>query len=394
MNKTNSKTNFYPYLMMFGHMFADMSTGALPAMLPFLIAAYGFNYASAAGIVFTATLISSLIQPIFGYLGDKVSRPWLTALGIFLSGLGVSLVGFLRSYPLLLAAASISSVGSALFHPEGGKLANMISGEKKATGMGIFSVGGNIGAAIGPIITSFALIGFGMKGSILLVLPCAVMSVVMLVHIKKLHLTASSAKNSNTPANITRVDDWSGFTKVTIAIFFRSIVMSSLITFIPIYWVSVLNAEISTGNIYLTVFSASGAVAILFGGRFADRFGFKKMIAICSAWLFPLMLVFSLTKSPVLSGVLIVLIAAALMGPHATLIAYAQDFMPNRVGFASGVSMGLAGSIGGIAAPLIGWIGDQHGMSTAMLIVAIISLGVLISVIFIPNENSSPQYQS
>ncbi|MDR0424493.1 MAG: MFS transporter [Clostridiales Family XIII bacterium] len=390
-----SKTgDFYPYLMMSGHLFADMSTGALPALLPFLIAAYGYNYASAAGIVFTATLFSSLIQPVFGYMGDKVSRPWLTGLGIFMSGLGVSLVGFTRRYALLLAAASISSIGNALFHPEGGKLANMIGGEKKATSMGIFSVGGNIGAALGPVAVSVTILSFGMHGSILLLVPCTIMAAVMLANIKNLQLTASAAQEVKASAGGTGADNWDGFVKVSVAIFFRAIVMSSLGTFIPIFWVSVLNSEISTGNLFLTVFSASGAVATLLGGRFADRFGFKRTIAVCSACLFPLMLAFTMSRSIWLSGILVALVAVALMGPHATLIAYAQEFLPNRVGLASGVSMGLAGSIGGIAAPLIGWVGDHQGMGAAMYIVAAISLGVLISVIFIPAKSRSPQYQS
>ncbi|MDR2109480.1 MAG: MFS transporter, partial [Coriobacteriales bacterium] len=150
------KSQLHSYLIMLGHLCTDINQGGLPAMLPFLIVAYDLSYASAAALVFASNIVSSVIQPLFGYLGDKLDRPWFMSLGIFLAGLGIALLGLVQDYWLLFACAMLSGIGVALFHPEGGKLANLIAGEKKGTSISNFSVGGNLGFSIGPILAAVA----------------------------------------------------------------------------------------------------------------------------------------------------------------------------------------------------------------------------------------------
>ncbi|MDR2277337.1 MAG: MFS transporter, partial [Vagococcus sp.] len=186
----------YRYLLMLGHMFTDINQGALPAIIPFLIASQGLSYASAASLVLAANLVSSFVQPFIGYLGDKKSRPWFMSVGIFLAGLGVALLGFSPSFFVSCLLASLSGIGVAMFHPEGGKIANYVAGSKKGSGMSIFAVGGNLGFAIGPIITSIALSIWGIKGSIVLIIPATIMSFVMFYFNQKL-TDISVTKKSN-----------------------------------------------------------------------------------------------------------------------------------------------------------------------------------------------------
>src|SRR5665647_1132970 len=121
-------------LLSAGHMFTDLNQGALPAILPFLILEQGLSYTAAAGLIFAANFASSIVQPVFGYLADRISKPWLMPIGIFLAGLGMAFTGLTANYWLLFAAVTVSGIGVAAFHPEGARMSNRISGEKKGTG--------------------------------------------------------------------------------------------------------------------------------------------------------------------------------------------------------------------------------------------------------------------
>ena len=125
-----------------GHLFTDISQGAIPAMLPFLLATDHLNYAAVSALVLAATISSSVIQPLFGHLSDRISLPWLMPIGPALAGLGVALAGFAPSYALTFAAIVVSGIGVAAFHPEGSRFANYVSGARRASGMSLFSVGG------------------------------------------------------------------------------------------------------------------------------------------------------------------------------------------------------------------------------------------------------------
>ena len=146
------KKSVYSYIMMLGHLCADLGGGALPAILPFLIAQKGITYTQAAGLTFALSSIGSAIQPIFGSMADKTSRPWLMSLGIFMAGCGISSLGFLDSYWAMFVAVAFTGIGAALFHPDGGRMANYVSGEKKGKGISLFAVGGNMGGACGPML--------------------------------------------------------------------------------------------------------------------------------------------------------------------------------------------------------------------------------------------------
>ena len=159
------KKSAYGYIIMVGHLCADLGGGALPAILPFLMVNRGITYEAAAGLTFALSSIGSLIQPLFGSMVDKTSRPWLMSLGILLSGCGVSMLGFFDNYWAMFAAVALTGVGSALFHPDAGRMANYVAGEAKGRGISNFSVGGNMGGALGPMLAVFGITLFGMKGT-------------------------------------------------------------------------------------------------------------------------------------------------------------------------------------------------------------------------------------
>jgi len=381
------KTKRYSYLLLLGHISTDLNQGALPALLPFLIAEHGFSYASAAGLIFASNLVSSIVQPLFGHLGDKIEKPQLMCLGVLLAGGGISLIGFMDNYWAMFFCAMLTGIGVALFHPEASKLAAYVSGENKGEGMSIFAVGGNIGFAIGPIICSALMLLLGMHGTaVFFVMGIAVTSILM-TQVKSIHAAALKQKEIALAAQSgERRDDWHSFMKVSLAMFCRSIIGTCLNTFVPLFWVYVLAQSVAAGNVHLTVFSVMGAVATLVGGKLADRIGFKRIVMICSVTSVPLLFMLALTRSPLIGTIMIVLIGLFLNGCHSTLVVIGQSFLPNRLGLASGVLYGLTVSVGGIAAPGVGFIADTHGIPAAMFTIACVGAAAMLFAILIPRS--------
>jgi FSR family fosmidomycin resistance protein-like MFS transporter len=132
-----------------GHAFTDLNQGALPALLPYFTLVYHFTYAQAAGLTFAATIASSVAQPFFGQMADRVPAAWLIPAGVFCAGLGMSLVGVVPTYPFMVLALIPAGLGVAAFHPEAARGMHAASGRLKATSMSVFSMGGTAGFALG-----------------------------------------------------------------------------------------------------------------------------------------------------------------------------------------------------------------------------------------------------
>ena len=152
-----------------GHLVTDLAQGSLPAFLPFLVDEFGLSYTMAAALVLAGTFASSIIQPLFGLWSDARGALWLLPAGVAIAGVGMGAAALAPSYPLVVLAVVVSGLGVAAYHPEGSKFASYVSGGRRASGMAFFSVGGNIGFALGPLVASFVIItlGFGLRGGVL-----------------------------------------------------------------------------------------------------------------------------------------------------------------------------------------------------------------------------------
>src|SRR4051794_10909260 len=190
-----------------GHLVTDLAQGALPALLPFLVHRFDLTYLQAGAIILVATTSSSIVQPLFGQWSDRRGAEWLLAAGPLASGIGVSLLGFAPNYPAVILCVLLSGIGVAAYHPEGTKYAAWVSGhERRSTGMAIFSVGGNIGVAIGPVLAGSLAAGLGLHGTAFLVLPGLATAAALLAVTPRLKRAAghgrARALTADTP------DDW------------------------------------------------------------------------------------------------------------------------------------------------------------------------------------------
>ncbi|MDR3200933.1 MAG: MFS transporter [Spirochaetales bacterium] len=376
------------WILSAGHMFTDMNQGALPAILPFLIVAGGLSYSGAAGLTFAIALSSSVIQPLFGIWADKMSKPWLMPVGILMAGGCLSLIGFFpRHYSVMFTAAIFSGIGIAAFHPEAARIANHMAGSKKGGGMSIFSVGGNVGFAIGPALATAAILRFGLPGSVFLAVPAVTMCVILALQSGKMQNQIDMGLKENPAAAKEIKNEWGKFSWLTLAVVARSIVFHSLNTFLPLYWLKVLHQSEAAAGATLTIMFAAGAVSTLIGGHLADRLGANTIVKIGWILLIPLLFLFPKVENPFFATLLLLPIAFGIFTVTTPMIVLGQKYLPGKLGFASGVTLGLGVSIGGIAAPFVGKYADIHGLSAAFGLIAFIPIaGALVALTLRPPE--------
>jgi FSR family fosmidomycin resistance protein-like MFS transporter len=362
-------------LLSFGHLATDINQGALPAMLPFFIVAYDLSYTAAAGIVFAANMASSIIQPLFGHVADRQSKPWLLSIGLMLAGLGLALTGISPSYRWIMVLAIVSGIGIAAYHPEAARLVNFAAGAKKGTAMSFFGVGGTIGFAAGPLIVTGALLHWGLKGTLVLIVPVTIMSLVMTSQFSTFE-SLGALRNRKRSISDTEAskDNWGAFSRLTFTIIGRSIMFYGLNTFIPIYWINGLNQSKAAGAMALTIFAGSGIIGNLLGGSLADRIGQKKVMLLGFFGLTLFLPILIFLDNVQMATLLLIPIGLMLYGTYSPAIVLGQNYLPNRVGLSSGVTLGVAVAIGGAAAPLIGKIGDLYGIWFALASIAFLPI--------------------
>lgn len=354
-------------LLTASHLFDDLNQGAVPAMLPFLIAERHLSYAAAGSLVMAATVGSSVIQPVFGHLADRRPAPWLVPVGIFTAGCGLAGASLAPTYWLIFVCVAMSGIGVAAFHPEGTRLANFVAGDKRASNVSIFSVGGTIGFALGPLITTWLMLAFGVGGGALLIVPAAAIALPLLMQLGRLasyHPSRAPKRSGVAPPQLE--DAWGPFGRLTATIVVRSIVFYGLNTFIPLYWIGVLGQSKANAGAVLTLLLASGAAGTLTGGRLADRYGRRIVVIVSMACLFPLLIAFTAVSTPLAAVVLLVPVGFAMFAPFSVMVVMGQEYLPNRVGMASAITLGLSMTIGGLAVPGLGWMADQFGIHTAL----------------------------
>jgi FSR family fosmidomycin resistance protein-like MFS transporter len=367
-----------------GHMFTDIAQGSIPAMLPFLISHDHLSYASASALVLAATISSSIIQPLFGHVSDRVSLPWLMPLGPALGGAGVALAGLAPSYALTFAAVVLSGLGVAAFHPEGSRFANYVSGARRASGMSLFSVGGNVGFALGPVLVTPLLLAFGLHGTVFVVIPTGLMSLVLLSQLPYLTRFRSDVVSGEVREG-EHEEAWGPFAILAGVIALRSFVYFGMVTFIPLYYVNVLHASKALGNAALTAMLLGGAAGTLLGGSLADRFG-RRAVLVGSMILTPPLIVGFLVSGPVLAVAFVALAGAVTIATFAVTIVMGQEYLPGRLGVSAGVTIGLSIGLGGVGAPLLGVLGDSAGLRAVFETVAALPLAALALTLALPRR--------
>lgn len=351
-------------LLATAHIFNDANQSVLPALIPWLIAHRGLSLTSAATLVLAMNLSSSIVQPLFGHLSDRKSLAWVIPVALLLATSGTAAIGFSASMPAMLLGALVSGIGIAAFHPEASRFANYFGGARRATAMSWFTTGGYLGFAVGPIVVTPLLLAFGLHGTALLLVPSAVLAALTIRELPRFERARAFAHGLG--RRRAGNDDWRGFGIMAGVVALRSTVFFAAVTFTPVYAIAVTHVDKALGSVALAAMLLGGAGGTLWGGRLADRLDRRRVIRI------------SLSLATVLAGAIVaagafapafwlfVVLATAFgiaIGLSAgVVVVLGQEYLPQRIGIASGVTLGLSVTIGGFAAPLFGAIGDRRGL--------------------------------
>ncbi|WP_328868173.1 MFS transporter [Streptomyces sp. NBC_00304] len=344
-----------------GHACVDIYQGAVASLVPFFVAERAYSYAAVSGVVLAASLLSSVAQPVFGVLTDRWAMPWLLPVSTILGGLGIALSCVSGSYALTLTFVAVSGVGVAAYHPESARVARLVS-RGSHTAMGWFSVGGNLGFAAAPLMVTAVVASGGLRLAPLFVVPALVGSVLCLPVLRALEKTAPGGSGGATGAG---ADDKASFVKLSLAVVCRSIAFIGLSTFISLYVKQRLGGSTAAGTAALFVLYLGGAVGSVLGGSLANRW--DRVTVARWSYLVSVAAVAGVVYVPGPAVyVCVVLTSAGLYVPFSLQVTLGQDYLPTRVGTASGITLGLTVSIGGLASPLIGSIADATSLRTAL----------------------------
>lgn len=373
-------------LLTAAHAVTDLTAGALPALLPFLKNNLQLSYTQVGMIVLIQNITSSVIQPAFGYVSDKISLPWLVPVGVFLSGLGMAITGFVPSYAVLLAVVVISGLGIAAFHPQSSRSASVLSApQHKGRSMGLFSVGGNLGGALGSIFITFLLtIPGGITNTMYFCIPAVLMALVAWLNLPQISPpeSAPGAASLSSASSETKIP-WAMLAVLLCFIFVRSSVHTGLTTYIPLYYIDYLRGDPLYASYLLSAFLLAGVAGTYIGGAVSDRFGRKAVIVFSMAASIPLIYLIQYT-SGLMSIILVALTGMTLISSFATTIILSHEMMPHHLGMASGLTIGFSIGLGGVGVTILGYIADQFGIPATFTILTLLPIAGLIATVFLP----------
>ncbi|MBI5572131.1 MAG: MFS transporter [Desulfomonile tiedjei] len=377
-NKFNLKVLL---VLSFGHLATDICQGALPAILPFLKAKLLLSYAMTGAIMLASNLTSSVIQPLFGYLSDRRKKAFLLPLGCLSAGLGLSLLSMPDHYEFVLLLVMVSGLGVASYHPEGFKTARFFTGDKMATGLSVFTVGGNMGFALGPLVAILIVTHLGLD-YLPLMLVFSLVFVALLVwnwtslsHARPLSASKGIASNGTPRAAYLSV----GLIVATVVM--RSWTHFGLMTYIPFYFIDYQEGDPLYAGTLVSCFLVGGAVGTLAGAPLADRWGYKRYLILSLALTTALLPLIFVVQGFALFGVLAA-VGMTLISSFTVTIVMAQELLPGNLGIASGLMVGFAIGTGGFGVTVLGIVADHFGVPIALKSIMLLPLaGLLISLL-------------
>jgi FSR family fosmidomycin resistance protein-like MFS transporter len=367
--KTNAAATGPVYLVLggisFSHFLNDTMQSLIPSVYPILKDNYALTFAQIGMITLAFQVTASLLQPLIGHYTDKKAQPFSLAIGMGSTFVGLLMLSIAHDYTMILVAAALVGLGSAVFHPESARIARLASGGRYGFAQSVFQVGGNLGSAMGPVLAALIVVPFGQP-SISWFSSIALLAVVILWQIGRWYKPRIVVRDKKVPITRPAGLPSTGRTAVAIGIlimlvFSKYVYLSSLGSYYTFYLMQ--KFAVTTQNAQLLLFVFLGAVAsgVYFGGPLGDRFGRRYVIWFSILGTLPFTLVLpyvGLGWTVALSVVIGFILASAMPA----IIVYAQELMPHRFGMISGLFFGFAFGAGGLGAALLGIVADHKGI--------------------------------
>lgn len=353
------------------HLLNDAMQAVVPALYPILEKSMALTYTQVGLISFAFNMTSSIMQPMVGYFTDKRPSPSLLQLGMLSSLVGMIGLALAPSFGWVLFAAMFVGIGSAVFHPEGSRVAHMAAGARRSFAQAIYQVGGNTGQSLAPLMTAFVFVPLGQPGAawfmLLAVLAISVLFTVSRWYRQKLADGAlvKKGKKGAGEGDIVTQNVKFAISLLILLVFARSWYSSSIANFYQFFLTKQNGLEIRDAQVFVFLFMAAGAIGTLFGGPLADRFGKWRVILFSMIGSAPFALLLP-HVSLFWAYPILFIMGMILSSSFSVTVVYAQELIPGNVGMVSGLITGLAFGMGALGAVVLGNVADTFGLPTLM----------------------------
>lgn len=381
------------FSLSFCHMLNDMMQSMVPAIYPLLKESYALDYAQIGLITLAFQCTASLLQPLVGATTDKRPMPYSLSVGMGFTLCGLVLMSQAASYPVILGAAALIGIGSAVFHPEASRVARLASGGRHGLAQSLFQVGGNSGSAIGPLLAAFIIVPHGQT-SIVWFSAAAFVAMSILFVVGRWYAeqrragARAGARTRAASATLPLPRRTVAFAVAVLValIFSKTFYTASLTSYYTFYLIERFDVSIQFAQIALFVFLVSLALGTLAGGWFGDKVG--RIPIIWFSILGPLPFTLAMPYAGLEATLALSLVIGLMMSSaFSAILVYAQELMPGRIGMVAGLFFGFSFGLGGLGAAAIGWLADTMSIEEVYAICAYLPLlGVL--TVFLPRQPS------
>ena len=374
------------FAISFCHLLNDMMQALLPAIYPSLKTNFHLSFTQVGLITLVYQITASLLQPAVGYVSDLRPRPYSLATGMVSTLIGLLLLSVAGHYGVILLAAMLIGVGSAVFHPESSRVARMASGGRPGLAQSLFQVGGNTGSALGPLLAAALVASYGQH-SIAWAALMAMLGIVILYNVgtwyKHHGLARMKSHRAHEDHHLPSGTVTMSITILLMLIFSKYFYLASITSYYTFYLIHTFHVSVASAQVHLFLFLAAVAAGTMAGGPLGDRFGRKYVIwfSILGALPFTMVLPYAnLFWTSILSVAIGVILASA----FPAIVVYAQELLPGKVGMISGMFFGFAFGMGGIGAAFLGWLADQTSITFVYKVCAFLpAIGLL--TMFLPD---------
>lgn len=370
------------------HFLNDMIQSIIPSIYPILKDKFDFTFMQIGIITLVFQMASSILQPFTGLYADKRPQPYALSVGMCFTLVGLLLLAFAGNYLLILMAATVVGLGSAVFHPTASRVAQMASGGKKSLAQSIFQVGGNGGSAVGPLLAALIILPYGQHAIAWFALAALLAAVIMIrlgawYKARLAYVVNHPQRQPLLNHNISRQAKYGALVILILLVFSKYFYTACITSYFTFFLIDKFGVSVAASQIYLFVFLAAFAIGTVAGGMLGDRFGRKYVIwfSILGAAPFAIALPFvNLTWTIICCFFSGLIIASA----FSSIVVYATDLMPDKVGLIAGIFFGLMFGLGGLGSAFFGWLADKTSIEFIFEVSAFLPLlGVIAG--FLPN---------
>lgn len=392
-NHTMTEGTVYSMLIICGisHFLNDMIQSIIPSIYPILKDKFDFSFAQIGIITLIFQMTSSILQPFTGLYADKHPRPYALSVGMCFTLVGLLVLAFAENYLLILLAVSVVGLGSSVFHPTASRVAQLASGGKKSLAQSIFQVGGNGGSALGPLLAAAIILPFGQH-SISFFALAALLAAIIMVRLgswykaRMAYATKHPQKTVGINTNISKRAKYGALAILIMLVFSKYFYTSCITSYFTFFLIDKFGISVGTSQLCLFVFLAAFAIGTVAGGLLGDKFGRKYVIwfSILGSAPFALIMPYANFAWTIVCTFLSGLIIAS---AFSSIVVYATDLMPDKVGLIAGIFFGLMFGLGGLGSAFFGWLADKTSIEFIFQVSSYLPLlGIIAG--FLPNTQT------